>query len=139
MTWRLMVKESFVYLWKLSHEVPKGMSLERKINGKAINFTSCNLKYMNNEDEHSDILGMNVQWGEIKLPFSILKASEKKDMKKKLTYSILISLVRRLNTEPWCYQCIDFQSYWRNIFMKWKQNQCEKQMFDDLEKVHSFA
>lgn len=75
---RLKIKESFVYLWILSHELPKGMSLERKIDDQAINITSCNLKYMNIEDEHPDILGMNVQWGEIKLPFSILKASEKK-------------------------------------------------------------
>lgn len=37
------------------------MSLERKIDDQAINFASRNLKYMNSEDEHPDILGMNVQ------------------------------------------------------------------------------
>lgn len=78
MAWRLKIKESFAYLWILSHEMPKGMRLERKIDDQAINFASCNLKYMNSKDEHPDILGMNVQWGEIKLPFSMLKACEKR-------------------------------------------------------------
>lgn len=122
---RLKIKESCVYLWILSHELPKGMSLERKIDDQAINITSCNLKYMNIEDEHPDILGMNVQWGEIKHPSVSLRQVKKKD-KKKLIHSILVSLARRLNTEPWCYQCIDCQSYWRNILVKWKHNQCEK-------------
>lgn len=54
------------------------MRLERKIDDQAINFASCNLKYMNSKDEHPDILDMNVQWGEIKLPFSMLKACEKR-------------------------------------------------------------
>lgn len=53
------------------------MSLERKIDDQAINFTSCNLKYMGDKNERSVILGMNVPGGEMELPFSILKASEK--------------------------------------------------------------
>jgi hypothetical protein len=135
MTWRLMISQSFVYCWILSHEMPKRLRSEwKKKDSQAINVTSYSLKHENNEDGYPVILGTNAPWGEMKLPFGTLKAS-KKNTKAKLMCSILARLLRGLSTEHWCYQNSDCQSYIEGVLW-WNRRllRVEKLPYESLEK-----